>query len=191
MADNNIEIEIKVPLDEISFSRVKEKLGEIAKFEKTSKQIDEYFTPAHRNFVEPKYPFEWLRVGERAGKIILAYKCFHPENVEEFSHCNEFETEIKNSDQLKKIFSALDLRKLVTVEKEREIYIYKGEFEIALDKVKELGHFIEIEAIKNLGSIEETRKKLFEFAKILEIDASQRDKRGYPYIMMEKLGLIK
>ena len=191
MSNNNIEIEIKIPLDEKSFFKVKEKLEKIAKFVKNSHQIDEYFTPAHRNFLEPEFPFEWLSIRKRDDKVVLNYKHYYPENVEITTHCDEFETEIKNLDQLEKIFSVLNFKKLVTVEKEREVYVYNDEFEIALDKVKELGHFMEIEAIKFFGSVEATREKLFEFAKNLGIDISKTDKRGYPYLLMKKRKLVK
>ena len=191
MSNNNIEIEIKIPLDEKTFFKVKEKLEKIAKFVKNSHQIDEYLTPAHRNFLEPEFPFEWLSIRKRDDKVVLNYKHYYPENVEITTHCDEFETEIKNLDQLEKIFSVLNFKKLVTVEKEREVYVYNDEFEIALDKVKELGHFMEIEAIKFFGSVEATREKLFEFAKNLGIDISKTDKRGYPYLLMKKRKLVK
>jgi len=58
--------------------------------------------------------------------------------------------------------------------------------EISLDIVKKLGYFIEIEAIKEFGSIEKTREKLFEFAKDLEIDLSKIEKRGYPLLLIKK-----
>lgn len=190
MSNKDKEIEIKIPLDEDTFSKVKEKLKEIARFEKKNNQIDEYFTPIHRNFIEPEFPFEWLSIRKRGDKVILNYKHFYPENVKTTTHCDEFETEIKNQDQLNKIFSVLNLKKLVTVEKERGTYL-NDDFEIALDKVKGLGYFIEIEAIKDFGTVEKTREKLFEFAKNLEIDISKTDKRGYPYLLMEKKGLIK
>lgn len=190
MANNDMEIEIKIKLDETSFLKVKEKLDKIADFKKKLQQVDDYFTPIHRNFVEPKFPYEWLRIGKRGGKVILNYKHFYPENVEVATHCDEFETEIQDAQQLQKILSVLNFKKLVTVDKEREVYTSE-EFEIVLDVVKQLGHFIEIEAIKDLGSVEETREKLFEFAKNLGIDTSNPDKRGYPFLMMEKKGLIK
>lgn len=191
MANNNIEIEIKIPIDESNFLKVKEKLQKITKFVKKTEQVDEYFTPVHRNFIEPKFPFEWLSIRNRGDKFILNYKHWHPENVEVATHCDEFEAEIKNPDQIKNIFSAIDFKKLVTVEKEREVFVYNNEFEIALDIVKELGHFIEIETIKDFGSVEVAREKLFEFAKNLGIDISKTDKRGYPYLLMKKKGLIK
>jgi adenylate cyclase class IV len=60
-----------------------------------------------------------------------------------------------------------------------------------LDIVKELGYFMEIEAMKNFGSVEETRKKLFEFAKNLGINVSKPDERGYAFLMAKKKGLVK
>ena len=189
MAHDNIEIEIKIHLDEASFLRIKDKLTKIALFDKVSRQVDEYFTPANRNFLEPEFPFEWMSIRNRSGKSILNYKHWYPENAEVTTHCDEIETEVDGI-QLKKIFSALNFKHLITVEKQREIYMFQDEFEIGLDTVKDLGFFIEIESIKDFGSVEKTRKKIFEFAEILGIDHS-RELRGYPFLLMKKKGLIK
>ncbi len=191
MSHNDTEIEIKIKLDRESFSKVREKVENTAKFVKKVQQTDEYFTPAHRNFVEPEFPFEWLSIRKRGDKAILNYKHFLPENAEVHTHCDEFEVEIKNPDGMKKIFSAINMKSPVTVEKEREVFVYEDEFEIALDVVKDLGYFIEIETMKDFGSVEEAREKLFEFAKLLGVDVSNPDLRGYPYLMMEKKGLLK
>jgi len=210
MSHNDTEIEIKIKLDKDSFSKVREKVENTAKctksfqlfgmpktqkrfcaFVKKVLQTDEYFTPAHRNFVEPKFPFEWLSIRKRGDKAILNYKHFHPDNAEVHTHCDEFEAEIKNPEGLKKIFFALDFKSLVTVDKEREVFVYEDEFEIALDIVKDLGYFIEIETMKDFGSVEKAREKLFGFAKILGVDVSNPDLRGYPFLMMEKNGLVK
>lgn len=185
------EIEIKFRLDKEDFFKIKEKIKKIAKFVKNSEQKDEYFTPPHRNFIEPKYIHEWLSIRKRGDKTILNYKHFYPENVAIFTHCDELEFESKDPKQLKQMFSALNFKKLVTVEKQREVYNYNDKFEIALDIVKELGYFIEIEAMEDFGTVEKTREKLFEFAKSFGIDISTADKRGYPYLMMKLKGLIK
>lgn len=191
MASNDKEIEIKIPINEKTFNNLKNRLKKIAKFKNSKKQIDEYYTPKHRNFVKPKLPYEWLSIRERGDKSILNYKYFHPKNAKVFTHCDEFETEIKGSEKLKKIFLSLNFKKLITIEKEREIYIYNNEFEISLDKVKDLGLFIEIEALKNSKNVKKTLKELFQFAKELNLDISKVDKKGYPYLMMHKKGLIK
>ncbi len=191
MAHQDTEIEIKIQVKEEAFFKVRERIKKIARLVRTSKQSDMYFNPPHRNFLQPKFPFEWLSIRSRGDKTILNYKHFYPENAEIHTHCDEFEMEISKPEQFQKIFSALNMLKLVTVEKEREAYVYGDEFEIALDTVKELGYFVEIEAAKSFGSVEETRKALFEFAKTLGIDTSKPDERGYPYLLMEKKGLTK
>ncbi len=77
------------------------------------------------------------------------------------------------------------------IEKQREVFNYNDEFEIALDTVKELGCFIEIDALKHQETVEKTREKLFEFAKSLGIDIETSDNKGYPYLMMKLRELIK
>ena len=184
MALNDSEVEIKIPVDEKEFLRVRDQLKETAVFRGQTKQTDEYFMPIHRNFLSPKYPFEWLSIRKR-GKCLLNYKYFHPENSEVHTHCDEFETEVSDMDKLRKIFDALNIESIVTVEKERELYSH-GDFEIALDTVKDLGRFIEIEAAADFGSIEAARKKIIEIAKTLGLDVSKKDERGYPYRLLEK-----
>lgn len=191
MASNNQEIEIKIPLSKTEFDAVKEKLKAGAQFVGVSCQKDEYFTPAHKDFTNCEYPFEWLSLRQRGNKHILNYKHFYPENAKAKTHCDELETEIKDCELLKKMLSALGFKHLVTVDKTRESYLLNGEFEICLDKISELGHFIEIEAAKDFGSVDNTRKKLFDVAKDFGIDATKTDDRGYPYLIMAKQGLIR
>jgi len=190
MAHNDVEIEIKIPINEDKFSELTEKLKSIAKFIKSSGQVDEYYTPAHRNFVATKLPFEWLSIRRRGGKNILSYKHWYPENAWVTTHCDEYETVIDDPERLEKILAVLNFKKLCVVDKVREIYLYNDELEIGLDNVKDLGYFIEIEAVKNLGSVEDTRQKLFDVAKMLNIDISNPDARGYAYLMCKKNGLI-
>jgi len=190
----NREIEIRLKLDKKSFLDLRRRVRKIARLKKKSREIDDYFTPFHRNFVKSKYPFEWLRIGKRGNQNLITYKHFYPEYADYHTHCDEFETKIDNADSLKKIFSALNFKKLITVDKKREVYNYKNEFEISLDEVKNLGYFLEVEAKKDFGGVKKTRKKIFEFAKKLGLDLSKEDKeisRGYPYLLMKKKGLIK
>ncbi len=191
MAHNNKEIEIKISVDRKTFVSAEKRLKKIARFEKLSEQKDEYFTPAHRNFVGRKYPHEWFSLRRRSNKAIVNYKRFYPEGSEIFTHCDEFEAEISNPGHFGRILDSLNMKKLVVVSKKRKTYLYKEDFEIALDYVNDLGYFIEIEALKDFGGVEKTRKKLFEFARQLGIKKIEADKRGYPYLLMEKKGLIR
>ncbi len=185
MANDDVEIEIKVQLTLSEYAAIKERLSKIAKFVKTVDQSDEYFTPSNRNFLAEKYPYEWLSIRKRGVKNILNYKHFYPERAEVHTHCDEFETEVGDKSKLEKIFTALNITSIVTVEKQREVFLYGEDFEIALDNVKELGYFIEIETIKNFGTVENARKAIYAFAAELGIDATNEDVRGYPFLLMD------
>jgi predicted adenylyl cyclase CyaB len=190
MAQNNTEVEIKLELSKEEFEKVKEKLSKIAKHEKTTHQVDEYFTPIHRNFMAEKRPYEWLRIGRRGEKSIITYKHYHKDEHDIYTHCDEYETEVKDKKQLELIFKAINITPIVIVDKTREDYNYKDELVASLDTIKDLGHYIELEAIKNEGTIEEIRTKLFHFAKKIGIDSPKHINAGYPFILMKKKGLI-
>lgn len=43
----------------------------------SSHQVDEYFTPAHRDFLKPKNPNEWLRIRNQDDTFSVTYKNLH------------------------------------------------------------------------------------------------------------------
>lgn len=180
-------MEVRIPLREEEVSRIRSEMPSHGRSRGRMEQVDEYFTPPHKDFMEPEHPFEWLSIRRRGGKALLNYKRFHSDRPGEFTHCDEVETEVGDAESLKKTFSALGFRPLVTVEKERETFLVGDEFEVALDAVKELGHFIEIEALKDFGGAKEARKKVIAFAKRLGLDVSQESKRGYAYLVAKKI----
>ena len=60
--------------------------------------------------------------------------------------------------------------------------MYKNDkYEIALDKVENLGYFIEIEVKKIELDIEEERKRIDDEAKKLNLNLDDVDQRGYPF----------
>lgn len=187
----NIEIEIKIKINGETARLCKNFLADNARFINLSQEVDQYLSPSHRKFLAPEFPYEWLRLRLKNNKVVLNYKHWYPENAEVSTHCDEFETEIQDADSLLKIFKALDITPLIIVDKVREKYNYKGEFDISIDFIKELGYFIEIEYIGKSNIIEEANKLLLEIAKSLNLDLSQRDNRGYPYLMLEKVGQLK
>jgi adenylate cyclase class 2 len=191
MENKDTEIEIKIQINEKEYQEIKNKLKNIANFIDKSFQKDIYFTPFHRDFTKPKTKriHEWLRIRKTKDKNSINYKHFHPDNAEIFTHCDEIETEINSIDKIEKIFLALDFKHIITVDKEREIYQNK-EFEIALDSIKELGYFIEIETLIDFGSVKTAREKLFEFAKTLGLKNLKELNIGYPQLLMKKKGIL-
>ena len=178
----NIEIEIQV---NIKHSKpLLEFLEKNAKFQKQTHQIDKYFTPSHRNFIQARPTKEWLRLRNADNKYSINYKNWYYNQDGKSHHCDEYETGIENLDALEKIFHSLDIKPLVIVDKLRKIWIYKN-YEISVDSVKNLGDFVEIEYI---GETEENPKKIYNdmvtFLKNLGCGTIKRNNGGYPFLLL-------
>lgn len=180
----DIEIEIKFPLK--NPEQLVRELDSKAKHEgKDIFQKDSYYVPAHRDFFDKTYPYEWLRIRESTKGAFLNYKHFHPENVEKTDYCDELETMVENPRILRKIFASLDFKEAVVVEKTRNTWNFKG-VEIAVDNVNGLGFYIELEAKKEFNDVREAKQYLFGILSELNASVGEEELRGYPYIVLKK-----
>ena len=186
MANDNVEVEIKIKLTKTRFDKIEKQISKIAKKIKTSHHIDAYYNPVDKSFLKPKYPYKWLAVRQRDGKVTLNFKHWYPEGVKNTTHCHEYETEVANKEQIENILKALNFENFVTVDKKRTIY-NKNEFEIALDEVKNLGYFIEVESIKNKGGVKKSYQKILDFLKVLGIKETTTVPGGYAAGLMRNL----
>lgn len=181
MANQDIEIEIKFPL--LNPVEVKKFLEENSEaISKDVFQKDTYFIPAHRDFLEPEFPYEWLRLRETNKGNSITYKHFYPENAEKTDYCDEFETKFENAESLKKILLALDMKEVIVVEKSRSSWMFE-EVEIAIDEVENLGSFIELEATLGYNDPIEGKKFLYSILEKLGAQVGEEDLRGYPYLI--------
>lgn len=187
----NIEVEIKVKID--SFEKVKKNLLDAGKLVKTIKQIDEYYIPCHRDFFANKpHPVEWLRIRTNPDKVVFEYdKSINKKSDGEQECAKEYETEISQPNEFRKILEFLDFKKIMTVDKQRE-YWNCGDFEVCLDNVKDLGFFIEVEAKGDFENTEKAKKGCMDFLDKLGIENWQENhiKKGYPVLLLEK-NLVK
>lgn len=178
----DIELEIKVRLSKEEYNSLEKCLNTNAKFLKESTHIDTYYEPTHRKFTENlEYISEWLRIGERGNEIILNYKNWY-DNL----YCDEYEVKIDNKKLMEKILEKLGVKELIKVNKTRKTYLYKNKYEIALDTVKNLGYFIEIENKKYDKPILEEYDELIEEATNLKINLNNVTHKGYPHILLEE-----
>lgn len=181
---NNIETEIRIRLDDNEYNRLKLFFDKNAEFVKENNQVDTYYQPIYRKFIPQNINDiinEWLRIGKRGNKIILNYKNWH-----ESKYCDEYEVEIDDDKNLDRIFKVLGIEKIAITDKTRITYIYLDKYEIALDYVKELGYFIEIEIKKYNKSIMEEYDELLNISQSLNLNLSNIDKRGYAYHIIAK-----
>lgn len=141
--------------------------------------------PSHRDFLKPKYPFEWLRIRETDKGSSVNYKHFYPEEAKITDYCDEFETEIENPDSMFKILKNLDFIICVVVDKKRSAWEYK-ETEFVLDIVKDLGNYIEIESLRNFDDVKKETLYLRKIIKETGVILGKEDYRGYPYLILNK-----
>ena len=99
----NIEVEIKVKVD--NFEEIKEKVSKMGKLVKAIKQIDDYYVPCHRDFFANKpQPIEHLRIRTNPDKVVFEYtKSVNMRADGDYDYAEEYETEISNAEELKKI----------------------------------------------------------------------------------------
>lgn len=177
-----IEIEIQVRIG--SDKNLLKFLKKNAEFKYESYQKDEYFTPAHRDFIATKPIVEWLRLRDSNGKHSITYKNWkYTKSGKSRNFGDEYESELENLDKLKKIFKALDFKKVTTVEKTRKVWRYK-DYEISVDSVDGLGEFVEIEhyGVDEIKTPEEITAEMIEFLKEIGCGKVEQNQVGYAYL---------
>lgn len=183
MAHKNIEIEIQLEVENskplIDFL-VKE--GDF-KYEKH--QIDEYFTPKENDYTAVRPIKEWLRLRDAEGKYSLNYKNWHYDEKGLSYHCDEYDTEIKDLETIKKILLALNFKSLVIVDKIRKVYHYQ-DYEVAIDKVRGLNDSVEVEYIgqDEKAVPKEVSASMVDFLKKIGVGKIKINYQGYPFLLM-------
>ena len=172
-----MEIEARVKIDDID--NLKEKLSNLgATFLKKRKEIDEYFSLKNRDFWST---LECLRIRQlpETNDAILTYKPSTTEEMKkkEMFYKEELEVEV-NAALMRKILIALECIPLITVEKEREYWEIDNK-KIMIDKVKDLGNFMEVEVNHPEKEIDESREIIFKFFKDLGFDLDRLTSEPY------------
>lgn len=178
----DIEIEIQVNIE--NSKSLIEFLEKNAEFKKEKHQVDEYFTPPHRNFIEVRPVKEWLRLREEDGKYSITYKNWYYNDLGVSSHADEYETKLEDSSKVRKIFEALDFKSIAKVDKTRKTWVYK-DYEVDWDSIKNLGDFVEIEYIGDKEvDPKKTTGEMVAFLKDVGCGKIKRNYVGYPFMML-------
>ncbi len=183
MANNHQEIEIQVNIEDsaplLGF------LAEKAIFKYEVRQIDRYFSPAGDSFLATRPVSRWLRLRQSEKGCSLNYKNWHFDQEGRSDYCDEFETKIGDIDTGTKILEALGFEGITVVDKRRQIWTY-GDYEIAIDSIKGLGDFVEIEYIGSDDAIDprQTTDGMIAFLKGIGVGKITRNYVGYPFILL-------
>lgn len=156
-------------------------------FELKSKndEIDIYFTDKDGKFVDER---TFLRVRKKENQIIeISYKD-KTKGGDELHHLKESNilSKVKSYDETVKFFNILGHSKYITVYKDVEIYTRKYDnvmYNVVVEKVPEIGSFIEFEVIspKSMDKtiVKENFKKFVENYKEYDINKAKRIPRDY------------
>ena len=152
-------------------------------------QTDTYYTPPHRDFLANDIVSEWLRIREANGRCSINFKQWLPIGAEIQNRCDEYESAVSDAFAVKRILCLLDFREIAVVKKKRNSWMFQG-VEISIDEVEGLGTFIELEAAETVreDKIDEQYKRFAEMLDVLDARTSPRDRRGYPYQIIELAG---
>jgi adenylate cyclase, class 2 len=150
----------------------------------TFHQVDQYYNPPHRDFLQPPIVSEWLRLRDQDGTTSINYKRWLPLGAERQTHCDEFESALADGEAVRRLLEALDFKEMVTVTKTREEFLLDDRLTIALDSVVGLGSFVEFEYRGHADSVERAHEELSQLIDELGVELGERDRRGYPYQLL-------
>lgn len=156
-------------------------------FQSEKRQVDEYFSPAHRDFLAAHPVEEWLRVRRSDHGCSLNYKKWHIDKEGRGLYADEYKTKIEDADMARKVITSLDAKSIVTVEKMRKTWLYR-DYEINLDSVKGLGDFVEVEYMGKRDPSEhrEIMEEMVKFLKDLGCGRLEVNHSGYPALLLNR-----
>ena len=162
-----IEVEVKAKIE--SFSEMEEKLDEIGAI-KTKKEFQEdiYFNSPVVDFAQTDEALR-IRTTKENDKtnIFITYK--GPKIDKQSKTRREIEMGIEDSQKCSGIFEAIGFKKVRAVRKNRQYYTFEN-FEISLDDIEGLDHYMEIEiALSDGEDYSEAQKSIFDLFERLGI----------------------
>lgn len=180
----NVEVEIQVIIKDPE--KIEVRLNEVGKFVKSRKQTDKYFVLPQRDFFAKDMPDEYLRVRYEDERNHLNYSYLHFGDDGWLRATDEYETLVDKPEIVEEVFRKIGLIPKVIVKKTRK-YFDCGDFEVTLDQIKNLGDFMEVEAKKDFGGVNKTRKACSDFLNSLNVEYEIKKEMGYPRMLYKKL----
>ncbi len=171
------EVELKVRADHES---VQDQLAATGwEQEQTRIQEDTYYDAPHREFADTDEALRLRRerlADAETWTTKITYK--GPLVEAESKTREEFETMVEDGDTAGAIFDRLGFTPAATVRKHREQY-HQGDYHLTLDRVDELGEFVEIETETTAENIEAARDEAITRLQALGLDPEAQIRTSY------------
>ena len=181
------EIEIKLEITKDEYDKLLSLLLKNGSNHTKKEQNDIYFSPKYRPFFGREINDECLRIRIMKDKNILSYKKIFFGNSDDDIHLEEHESDVSDLEQVIKILNCLDIEKVLTLHKIRDSFMYQDIFEISLDKVTDLGYFIELEIKDDSLSVYDANTKLKDLVTSFDLSLTSRNLEGYATMLYQKL----
>lgn len=181
MKEIEILVELKTPIDKAK------KILSKYEFIKEYNTIDTYYYDPLRNNLKPinKQLDECLRLRKKGNNNYITYKVDHFEN-KKWIYSSEYETKIEDYKMTEEIFNRLGLKKLLVINNNKSIY-KSDKYEIALEEVKDLGNFLEVEYCTDEDvDVKKIKHEIQSFIDELNLDVSEELNMGKPEMMIRK-----
>lgn len=182
MKEIEILVEVKDDID-----TVKNKLKDF-EYVGLNHTIDEYYYDPLREDLKPDNNNQLancLRLRAKNDNYYVTYKNDVFEG-EKWLYSNEYETGIESLEMMKEVFERLGLKKFLEIDNNKEIY-KTDKYEIALEDVKDLGIFLEVEYCTDEDvDVSKIKEEIQEFIDKLEINVSEELNMGKPEMYMHK-----
>ena len=148
--------------------------------------VDEYYYDPKRRTLKPDKNNQLshcLRLRRKNKDYYITYK----DDVfqgDKWLYSNEYETKVESIKILKQIFKKIGLKKFIEINNKKEIY-FTDKYEIALENVKDLGMFLEVEYSTNDDvSVVDIKNEIQRFIDELNINVSKELTMGKPEMYM-------
>lgn len=186
-----MEIEILVEL----LGNYEEALEVLRRYEfvGTYQSLDVYYYDPLRSQLKPNLEskiFSCFRLRKKGNKTALTYKNDYYDN-DKWLYSDEYETSLDDYDSMVDIINCLGYKKLLALDIEKNIFMH-NEYEIVLEKVDQLGCFLEVE-LKSKRDITNPlieKDKIWAFICDLGLSISDELNSGKPELFIKKNKII-
>ena len=175
-----IEVEAKAVVENLS--EIKKKAAKIGKYIGHERKIDEYYTLENLS----KYPEKSIRIRKKEDKYEVNFKR-RLSYIEGVHAKKEVELEIQDISGFKALIKDFGFKLWLKKEKETYLYKIKKNFHIEINKVKNLGWFIEVEYLCRPREINKARDEVLKIAELLGIRKEDVIEEGYTKLLWRKL----
>jgi len=184
-----LEVETKIKIDDSEVAEFRKRIKKIATFKKKGKKADDYFAIQKAPMYYPKKAF---RIRAMKDNFEVNFKKHLKKHwTKDVVIKQEFEFKLKGKDEVQDLlalFKDLGFSEWVKKIKFNETYQWKKDKKVSieLNRVKNLGYFIELEYLAKPSEMETARNKLRKVMKELEIRPEQIDNTGYTKMLWYK-----